>query len=101
MLYLLIADILSPLVDLDLSSLKDHITEQVLTQLQQAEESIQELGHVDTVISSLDVQALYPSLDQEEAAEAVSRFVQRTRIKVKGVNWCLAHAWHQACQRRS
>ena len=73
--------------------MEDNSTEQVLAQLQEAEETIREHGHDDTVVGSLDVQALYPSLDQEQAAEAVSRFVLRSKTKITGVNWRLSQVF--------
>ena len=85
-----IANILNPMVQLDLPSMEEQSTEQVLDQLQEAEELIRELGHTNTMVSSLDVKALYPSLNHEEAAESVCRFIRRIRTKLTGVNWRLA-----------
>ena len=61
-----IADFLEPLVELEIPSMEDKSIEQVLAQLQEVEELIQMLGHTDTAMGSLDVQALY---HQPEAGE--------------------------------
>ena len=53
----------------------------------QAEVEIRDTGHCDIVVGSLEVHALYPSLDQVEASKIVSEFIMRSKVKLSGVNW--------------
>ena len=59
----------------------------MLAQLEEAQTTIRDRGLMDTMVGSLDMKALYPSLDQNESAEAVARFVRKSKVDVKGVNW--------------
>ena len=45
------------------------------------------------MVGSLDVRALYPSLDQMEAAEMVSQLVLRSNVKVTGVDFRAAQVF--------
>ena len=82
-----IADLLEPLVSVSLPSQEDLSTEEVLSQLEEAEKLIKEQGHTNVTAGSLDVKALYPSLDQTGASEAVSKFVLESKVDLEGVNW--------------
>ena len=83
----LISDFLEPMIAADLPRQEDLSTEEVLSQLEEAQVEIKRLGLKDTMAGSLDVRALYPSLDQERAAESVAKFVRRSKVKVEGVDW--------------
>ena len=83
----ILSDFLEPLVKVDLPRIEDQSTEEVLAQLEEAEVAIRNDGHCDTVVGSLDVQALYPSLSQEESADLVEQFVKRSKVSVSGVDY--------------
>ena len=83
----LLSDFLEPLIAADLPRHEDLSTEEVLSQLEEAQTEIKRLGLRDTMAGSLDVRALYPSLDQERAAESVAMFVRRSKVKIEGVDW--------------
>ena len=82
-----LADFLEPLVNVETPRMEDRSTEEVLSQLQEAEVSIRDQGLTDTMVGSLDVRALYPSLDQEGSARAVARFVLESNVEISGVDW--------------
>ena len=82
----IVSDFLEPLVDREIPRLEDRSTEEVLAQLEQAQVAIRDGGFTDTMAGSLDVKALYPSLDQEESAEAVARFIRRTKVDIRGID---------------
>ena len=86
----ILADVLEPLVMCDLPRYEDQSTEEVLHQLETAQENIREGGHTDTVVGSLDVVGLYPNIDQREAAEIVGEFVNDSSIEIKDVDWSSA-----------
>ena len=93
-----LADFLEPLVSVVSPRFEDQSTEEVLAQLQQAEVKIRDEGLTSTMVGSLDVSALYPSLDHMGSAEAVERFVKRSRVEFKNVDWraalvFLASSW--------
>ena len=83
----LISDFLEPLVGMDVPRLEDQSTEEVLAQLEQAETAIRDAGLTDTVVGSLDVRALYPSLDQLETSKLVSQFILKSKVKLSGIDW--------------
>ena len=45
------------------------------------------------MVGSLDVQALYPSLDQEESAKIVEKAVFESNAKISGVNYRAAQVY--------
>ena len=61
--------------------------EEVLAELQEAQDSIRTAGARDVVCGSLDIKALYLSLDQEESAYAAAQFVRDSDTEIVGVNW--------------
>ena len=83
----MVADILEPLVVAQTPRMEDQSTEEVLAQLEEAEQAIRDAGLDNTVVGSLDVRALYPSLDQRGSAEAVETFIMNSQVDVKGVDY--------------
>ena len=83
----LIADLLEPIVYLTTPRMEDRSTEEVVAQLQEAEVMIRVERESRAMAASLDVKALYPSLDQEESARIVGEFVERSVVDVSGVDW--------------
>ena len=70
-----LADIMEPLVELQLPRMEDKSTEEVIAQLEEEESAIRESGCDSIMVGSLDVKDIYPSLDIEQSAEIVSSFV--------------------------
>ena len=81
----ILSDILEPMVALQRPMMEDLSSEEVLAQLKEAQEAIAGARRRDTTVGLLDVKALYPSLDQEESAEAVAKFVRESTLD--GVDW--------------
>ena len=81
------ADFLKPLVLLTTPCQEDQSTEEVLSQLEDAQAAIQTSGSSNTMAGSLDVRELYPSLDQDGAAEVVAQLVLETDVNITSVNW--------------
>ena len=79
-----LSDLLEPLVTLELPRVEDLSTEEVLSQLEEAQDLIKSNMRTDTVVGSLDVKALYPSLDQLGSAKLVAKFVKNSRTEVLG-----------------
>ena len=68
-----VAEILEPIVIAKLPRMEDQSTEEVIAQLEEAEVSVRESGVCNTVVGSLDVRALYPSLDQVKSSGGSGR----------------------------
>ena len=83
----MVADVLGPMVLAQTPRMEDQSTEEVLAQLEEAEQAIRESGLDNTVVGSLDVCALYPSLDQVQSAKMVGEFVRNSPVDVKGVDY--------------
>ena len=83
----LISDILEPMVSTCLPRQEDLSTEEVVSQLEDAAKEIRENKLRDTMVSSLDVRALYPSLDVEASSEGVAKFVRESKIEIEGIDW--------------
>ena len=82
-----LADFLSPLVASQRPRMEDLSTEEVMEQLEQAQRTMKETKARNIMVGSLDVKALYPSLDQEGSARAVANFVKESPTEVKGIDW--------------
>ena len=83
----MLSDILEPLVTTDLPRQEDLSTEEAISQLREAEDTIRSRGLKDTMAGSLDVRALYPSLDQEAASQGVAKFVLNSKTEIDGIDW--------------
>ena len=82
-----LADFLTPLVLLSTPRQEDQSTEEAISQLEDAQLEIRKSGSTNTMVGSLDVCALYPSLDQDEAAEVVAQLVEESDIEFCDTNW--------------
>ena len=67
--------------------IEDQSTEEVLSQLEEAAEHIKETGAKSTLVGSLDVKALYPSLDQKESAKIVADMIIESELEVTGLDY--------------
>ena len=83
----ILSDILEPLVSLQSPRFEDLSTEEVLSQLEEAQKAVASTGRRDTVVGSLDVKALYPSLDQMGSARIVAKFVKECPHDISNVDW--------------
>ena len=89
----IMADVLGPLILMTGPRHEDQSTEEVIAQLEGAQAAVQESGCVDTMVGSLDVSALYPSLDQEQASEIVAQLVRESPVKFANVNYRCAQTF--------
>ena len=83
----LLSDFLQPLVTACIPRQEDMSTEEVVAQLEEAQLEVKRLGLRNTMAGSLDVRALYPSLDQDGASESVAKFIRESKVEIKGINW--------------
>ena len=83
----LLSTFLEPLIAASSPRQEDLSTEEVISQLEEAERSIKDSGLKDTMAGSLDVQALYPSLSQEGASVGVAKFVRESKTTILGIDW--------------
>ena len=81
-----ISDVLTPLFDMMTTRMEDKSTEEVLSQLTEAQEQIWRDGDMDIVAGSLDVRALYSSLDIDGSAEIVEQFIMESPVEIKGTD---------------
>ena len=88
-----LADFLEPLVSMESPRVEDKSTEEVLSQLLEAEVEIREQGLTESMVGSLDVRALYPSLDHEGTAAMVATFVEESEVNIQGVDWRAAQVF--------
>ena len=88
-----LADILQPMIVADLLRMEDMSTEEVITQLEEAERTMKDSGLTNTMVGSLDVKALYPSLDHMGAAEAVEKFVYNSKVEMCSVDYRAAQVF--------
>ena len=89
----MIADFLEPMVNMVRPRLEERSTEEVLSQLQEAETRMRDDGVVDSMVGSLDVAALYPSLDHEGAAEEVAKMIMKSQVSLAGIDWRAAQTF--------
>ena len=82
-----------PIIHMETPRYEDKSTEEALSQLAEAQTGIRKAGSKEAMVGSLDVKSLYPSLDQEGAAEMVSQLVLRSRMKFPGVDYRAAQVY--------
>ena len=81
------ADFLTPVVAAQYPRMEDLSTEEVMMQLREAQVHMKDTKARNTMAGSLDVRALYPSLDQEGSARIVADFVKKTPTKIEGIDY--------------
>ena len=69
----LISDIIEPLARVEPNKTEAQSTEELIRSIQEANSYLREVRDDSTVLASMDVVALYPSIDQKEAARIVRR----------------------------
>ena len=89
----ILSDFLGPLIHLQTPRMEDQSTEEVLAQLSEAQEEIVKTGSRSVMVGSLDVKSLYPSLDQEGAAEMVGDLVLGSSVNITGVDFRAAQVF--------
>ena len=65
-------------------------TEEVLRKIQEANIVLEREKVKDLMLGSLDVEALYPSIDQREGPRLVSEEVRKSQLKFENVDYHLA-----------
>ena len=82
-----LSDFLEPLVAAQVPRFEDLSTEEVLSQLQEVQEELRTNKIKDSMVCSLDVRALYPSLDQAGSSRVIANFVKNAPTKIAGIDW--------------
>ena len=88
-----LADFLGPIIHLDTPRQEDKSMEEAIAQLGEAQSAIISTGARSVMVGSLNVNALYPSLDQGEAADMVAQLIMRSRTKITGVDYRAAQVF--------
>ena len=65
-------------------------TEEVLRRISEANLELKKDGAKKIMVGSLDVEALYPSIDQKEGPRIVSEEVLKSKVKFQNINYHLA-----------
>ena len=61
-------------------------TEELMREIQESYSKISDKSGKEIVVASMDVSALYPSLDQAESARIVKEFIS-PGLEIEGVDW--------------
>ena len=88
-----LADFLEPVVNAVYPRFEDRSTGEVLSQLQEVKIKMQEEGLTDVTVGSLDISALYPSLNHKGSAETVYRLIMSSKMEFKGIDWRAAQVF--------
>ena len=88
-----LSDLIEPLVNMLTPRMEERSTEEVLSQLEEAKAAIHQAGAQDVMVGSLDVAALYSSLNQEQAAEMVSRMIEESPARLDGFDLRMAQVY--------
>ena len=88
-----LADFLTPLVATQSPRMEDLSTEEVMVQLQQAQETMRDLKIKGVTVGSLDVKALYPPWTRRGSARAVPNYMRKSKMKILGINWRAAQVF--------
>ena len=65
-------------------------TEEVLRKIKEANEALEREKVKDIMVGSLDVEALYPSIDQVEGPRLVAEEVRRSKVQFENINYHIA-----------
>ena len=84
------SDLIVPVTLMNKKSREAQSTEEVLRAVEEASVKLREERVQELVIGSMDVRALYPSLDIEASARIVSEEIIKSEIEYRGVDIKLA-----------
>ena len=101
----LLSDLIEPLSRMNEDSDEAQSTEEVMRKIEEANKILAEKGVNDISLGSMDVVALYPSLDQEESAKIVAESIMESEIDIEGMDLdiagvYLATVWDKERQQR-
>ena len=65
-------------------------TEEVLRKIKEANAMLEKEGAREIMLGSLDVEALYPSIDQKEGPRIVAQEILKSKVKFENINYHLA-----------
>merc|ERR1711954_234440 len=85
----MVSDILGYLFQADNNNVEVTSTEDFLSRIEDLNQQIRE-GKVNgdqLMVGSLDVEALYPSIDVNRAAEIVKERVMESELRLEGIDW--------------
>ena len=82
----LLSDILEPLTSVDPERIEAQSTKELLGAIQKANHKVQEVNDDSLVLASMDVTALYPSIDQLGSVAIVRESFLRSNMQIKNVD---------------
>ena len=83
----LISDLIEPIAKVEQETTEAQSTEELLRGIQEANERLKGVAEPDVVLASMDVTALYPSIDQVGSAALVREAFIISEITVTNINW--------------
>ena len=86
----LLSDLIEPISRMDGESQEAQSTEEVLRMISEANTRLKKEGVSDLALGSMDVVALYLSLDQKRSAEIVAEAIMESDVKYCGVDMDMA-----------
>ena len=99
-----LGDMLSDLISPIHKSNKEHkevqSTEEMLAKIEETNEKLAEMGIKNGVLGSMDVEALFPSIDQEDSARIVAEEMIKHGVEYEGVDVRLATHYLGVCMTK-
>ena len=101
----MLSDLIEPISRMDHDSNEAQSTEEVLRMIAEANQKLSVDNVRDVALGSMDVVALYPSLDQDEFAKIVADHIMESEVDFAGVDFdiagvYLATVWSKERQKR-
>ena len=86
----ILSDLLEPVARARVKTWEAQSTEEVLRKISEANSRLEREGIKEVMVGSLDVEALYPSIDQKEGPRIVAREVLKSNVDIGNINYHLA-----------
>ena len=83
----MISDIIEPIARMNPDQCEAQSTEELMREIEDSNVKMKSRKMEETVVASMDVSALYPSLDQAGSARIVKEEFITSGLEVKGVDW--------------
>ena len=86
----MISDVIEPIARVSPEQSEAQSTEELMREIEETNKELRDLKSGEgIVVASMDVSALYPSLDQRESAKIVRKEFEESGIEIEGVDWRL------------
>ena len=85
-----LADIIEPVARSRTTVWEAQSTEEVLRKIKEANVILEKEKVQEIMLGSLDVEALYPSIDQREGPRLVSEEIRKSKLKFENIDYQLA-----------